>query len=63
MSEENESFHDRTGKPVVRGESSSSFVPSVIKTEVPLDCDDPASKDLQLQQHGERIESYHNKTN
>ena len=29
---------------------------SVIKTEVPLDCDDPANKDLLLQQYGERIE-------
>ena len=38
------------------GQSSSSLVLSVIKTEVPLDCDDPANKDLQLQQHGERIE-------
>ena len=28
----------------------------MIKTEVPLDCDDPANKDLLLQQHGERIE-------
>ena len=31
-------------------------MPSVIKTEVPLDCDDPARKDLLLQQYGERIE-------
>ena len=54
--EEYESFHDRTGQPVVGGQSSSSFVPSVIKTEVPLDCDDLARKDLLLQQHGERIE-------
>ena len=56
MCEENESIHDRTGKPVVRGQSSSSFVSSVIKTEVPLDCDDLARKDLLLQQYGERIE-------
>ena len=27
-----------------------------IKTEVPLDCDDLARKDLQLQQYGELIE-------
>ena len=54
--EEHETFHDRTGQPVVRGQSSSSFVPSVIKTEVPLDCDDLARKDLLLQQYGERIE-------
>ena len=38
------------------GQSSSSFVPSVIKTEVPLDCDDRAHKDLLLQRYGERIE-------
>ena len=56
MCEEYETFHDRTGQPVVGGQSSSSFVPSVIKTEVPLDCDDRARKDLLVQQHGERIE-------
>ena len=38
------------------GQSSSSFVPNVIKTEVPLDCDHLAHKDLLLQQYGERIE-------
>ena len=54
--EEYETLHDRTRQPVVGGQSSSSFVPSVIKTEVPLDCDDLAHKDLLLQQHGERIE-------
>ena len=56
MCEEYESFHDETVKPVVGGQSSSSFVPSVIKTHVPLDCDDLARKDLLLQQCGERIE-------
>ena len=56
MCEEYETFHDRTGQPVVGGKSSSSFVPSVIKTEVPLDRDDRAHKDLLLQQYGERIE-------
>ena len=61
--EEYETFHNRTEQPVVGGQPSSSFVPSVIKTEVPLDCDDLARKDLLLQQHGERIESCHNKTN
>ena len=30
---------------------------SAIKTEVPLDCDDRARKDLLLQQYGERIEN------
>ena len=56
MCEEYESFHDRTEKPVVGGLSSSSFVPSVIKTNVPLDNDDRAHEDLQLQKYGERIE-------
>ena len=54
--EEYETFHDRTWQPVVGGQLSSSIVPSVIKTEVPLDCDDRARKDLLLQQYGERIE-------
>ena len=34
MCEEYETFHDRTEKPVVEGQSSSSFVPSVIRTDV-----------------------------
>ena len=54
--EEYETFHERTGRPVVMGQSSSSLVLSVIKTEVLLDCDDPANQDLLLQQYGERIE-------
>ena len=49
MSEAYESFDDGTGKPVEGGQSSSSFVLSVIKTEVLLDCDDRAHKDLLLQ--------------
>ena len=56
MCEEYETHHDRTGQPVVGGQSSSSLVLSVIKTEVSLDCDDLAHKDLLLQQYGERIE-------
>ena len=56
MCKEYETFHDRTGQPVVGGQSSSSFVPSIIKTEVLLDRDDLARKDLLLQQYGERIE-------
>ena len=56
MCEEYETLRDRSGHPVVKGESSSSLVLSVIKTEVPLDCDDLANKDLLLQQYGERIE-------
>ena len=54
--EEYETFHDRTEKPVVGRQSSSSFVPSVIKTEVLLDCDHHAHKDLLLQQYRELIE-------
>ena len=54
--EEYETLHERTGRSVVMGQSSSSPVLSVIKTEVPLDCDDPANQDLLLQQYGERIE-------
>ena len=56
MCEEYQSFYDRTGQPVVGGQSSSSFVGSVIKTNVPLDNDDRAHKDLLLQRYGERIE-------
>ena len=54
--EEYETLHERKGRPVVMGQSSSSLVLSVIKTEVPLDCDDPVNQDLLLQQNEERIE-------
>ena len=40
----------------MEGQSNPLFVPSVMKTEAPLDCDNLARKDLLLQQHGERIE-------
>ena len=53
MCEEYESLHDRSGRPVVMGQS---IVLSEIKTEVPLDCDDPTNQDLLLQQYEERIE-------
>ena len=56
MCEEYESLHERTGRPVVMGQSSSSLVLSAIKTEVPLDSDDPAYQKFLLQQYGERIE-------
>ena len=52
MCEEYETFHDRTGET----RCGKAFVPSVIKTDVPLECDDRARKDLLLQQYGERIE-------
>ena len=45
----------KEGLLVMLGQSSWSLVLSVIKTEVPLDCDDPGIKDLLLQQYGERI--------
>ena len=55
MCEEYSTFHDRTEQPVVRGQSSSSFVPSVIKTNIPLN-DDPAQEEYLLQRYTERIE-------
>ena len=56
MCEEYETLRDRSEQPVVGGQSSFSLVLSVIKTEVPLDCDDLANRELPLQQYGERIE-------
>ena len=56
MCEEYESYHDRTEQPVVGGQSSSSFAPSVIKTNVLLNSDDPAHEEFLLQRYGERIE-------
>ena len=53
MYEEYETLHDRSGRPDVMGQS---IVLSAIKTEVPLDCDDPAYQIFLLQQYGERIE-------
>ena len=53
MCEEYESYH--AGRPVVRGRWSSSFVPSVIKTNMLLN-DDHAHKDFLLQRYRERIE-------
>ena len=41
MCEECDSCHDRTGRPVVEGQSNPLFVPSVMKTHIPL-TDDPA---------------------
>ena len=54
--EEYETLHVRTERPVMMGQSSSSLALSVIKTEVPLDCDDRANQNLLLQQYGARIE-------
>ena len=55
MCEECEPLHDRTGQPdMVMGQS---IVLSEIKTEVPLEKDDPAYKNSLLQRYEERIES------
>ena len=51
MCEEYESYHGRTG-----GQSSSSFVPSVIKTNMSLNDDDLAHKEIILQRYQERVE-------
>ena len=56
MCEKYETIQERFGQPVVVGQSSSSLMLSVIKTEVSLDCDDLANKDILLHQYGERIE-------
>ena len=54
MCEEYESYH--AGRPVVGEQSSSSFVPNVINTNVPLNNDDRTHKELLLQRYRERIE-------
>ena len=55
MCEKYEPLHDRSGQPdMVMGQS---IVLSAIKTEVPLDCDDPTNQDLLLQRYEERIEN------
>ena len=54
MFEEYESFHDRSGRrDTVMGQS---IVLSEIKTETPLESDDPAYQNFLLQQYEERIE-------
>ena len=54
MCEEYETLHDRSGRPDdVMGQS---IVLSEIKTEVPLENDDPANQNFVLQQFEERIE-------
>ena len=54
MCEEYESLHDRSGRPdMVMGQS---IVLSEIKTEVPLENDDPAYQNFPLQKYEERIE-------
>ena len=53
MCNEYESLYARTGRPVVMGQS---IVLSAIKTEVSLECDDPANQNFLFQQYDERIE-------
>ena len=48
MCEECDSCHDRTRRPVVEGQSNPLFVPSVMKTHIPL-TDDPAQEEDLLQ--------------
>ena len=55
MCEECDSCHDRTERPVVKGQSNPLFVPSVIKTNIPL-TDDPAQEEDLLRRDRKRIE-------
>ena len=56
LCEECKTCHDRTGRPVVEGQSNPLFVPIVMKTHVPL-TDDPAQQEEDLlQRKKERIE-------
>ena len=55
MCEECDTCHDRTGRPVVVGQSNPLFVSSVMKTNIPLN-DDPAHKEFLLLSYQERIE-------
>ena len=55
MCEECDTCHDRTGRPVVAGQSNPLFVPSVMKTHIPL-IDDPAQEEDLLLRYQERIE-------
>ena len=61
--EQYESLHERTGRPVVMGQSSSSLVLSTIKTEVLLDSDDPAYQIFYCSNLENDLRSCHNKTN
>ena len=60
MCEECESLHDRSGQlEMVMGQS---IVLSEIKTEVPLQNDDPACRNLPLQRYEERLKNFHRLT-
>ena len=61
MCEEYESLHERTGRPVVMGQS---IVLSAIKTEVSLDCDDTQHiKIFHFNNMKNELRSCHNKIN
>ena len=55
LCEECTTCHVRTGRLVVAGQSVPLFVPSVMKTHIPL-TDDPAPGEDLLQKHKERAE-------
>ena len=56
MCEECDTCHDRTGRPVVAGQSNPFFAPSVMKTHIHL-TDDPAQQEEDLlRRYRERIE-------
>ena len=55
MCEECDSCHDRTGRPVVERQSNPLFVPSMMKTHIPL-TDDLAQQEDLLRRYRERIE-------
>ena len=55
LCEECNTCHDRTGRLVVAGQSNPLFVPSVMKTRIPL-TDDPAQEEDLLQRYRGRIE-------
>ena len=55
MCEGCESCHDRTGRPVVEGQSNPLFVPSVMKTNILL-TDDLAQEEDLLERYQERVD-------
>ena len=54
LCEECNTCHDRTRRLVVAGQSNPLFLPSVMKTHIPL-TDDPAQEEDLLQRYQERI--------
>ena len=58
MCEECDTCHDRRGRPVVEGQSNPLFVPSVMKTHIPLTDDAAQQEEDLLQRYQERIEKY-----